>query len=168
MPSAHNAVPMPEAVERLRVAKAKEAPFLAAHHAVAAGRLMHTFQRARLAQRVTMSYDPARIGRVSGGPVQGELADSAADARQRLAMLARRLPHDCWSVLFDVCGSDRGLQDIEAAHGWPRRGAKLVLRVALEQLSTLYGLDAVGAGKDSSAQRAWLEERPPMFGDQAS
>lgn len=160
--------PLPQAVDRLLLARNEEAPFLAAHHGLAASRLMQTFERARLAQRVTMSYDPARIGGGSGRPVQGELADSAADARRRLADLAQRLPRDCWSVLFDVCGLDRGLQEIETAHGWPRRGAKLVLRVALEQLAAIYGLDAAGVGRDSGRQRGWLEERPPMFGNEAS
>lgn len=159
---------LPQAVERLLLSKGSEAPFLAAHHGVAASRLARNFERARLSQRVTMSYDPTRIGGGGGRPVQGELADSAADARRRLAQLARQLPGDCWAVLYDVCGFDRGLQEIEVSHGWPRRGAKLVLRVALEQLAAIHGLEAAGQGHDRGRQRAWLEHRPPMFGSDVS
>lgn len=159
---------LPLAIERLLQARAGETAFLDAHHGVAAARLTQTFARARLAQRVTMSYDGARIGRGGGRPVQGELTDSAADARRRLGELARRMPRDCWSVLFDVCGLDRGLQDVETSHGWPRRGAKLVLRVALDQLAALYGLEAAGQGRQSGAHRSWLDQRPPLFADETS
>jgi len=157
---------VPRAVERLLGAVGHEPAFLEAHHGQAASRLMRGFERARLAQRVTMSYDPARIGGPRGHSGQAELADSAADARKRLAELARSLPRDCWSVLFDVCGFDRGLQEVEAERAWPRRSAKLVLRVALDQLAALYGLDASGSGAEKGHQRGWLEARPKMFVDE--
>ena len=153
--------PLPEAVLRLG-SGGRDHDFLSPHHLEAAGRLVQLFERASLRQRVTMSYDPGRVGR-SGPSVQGDLADSAADARKRLALLARRLPADCWGVLTDVCLYDRGLQDIEQTRSWPRRSAKLVLRIALEQVAAALGLGEGGIGPDHAEMRAWLPERVPMF-----
>jgi hypothetical protein len=155
---------LPDAVVRLAATRRDSEPFLLPHHIEAARRLAHAFERARLRQRVTMSYDPTRTGgRSSGSPVQGALSAGAADARKQLADIAAVMPADCWAVLFDICGLDRGLQDVEQARDWPRRGGKLVLRIALSHLATHYGLDAEARGRDTQRQRHWLPERAPMF-----
>lgn len=149
----------------LRLAKGQQAqPFLLDHHLEAARRLAALFWKARLNQRVTMSYDPTRIGNKAGGAPQGDMALSVAEARGQLNRLALALPQDCWAVLSDVCGYQLGLQDIETQRQWPRRGAKLVLRIALEQLAERWGITAraIGAGQGVTA---WLPERPAMFAD---
>ena len=143
---------------------ANDGAFLAPHHLAAAERFDRLVRQAQVTQRVTMSYDPARIGGQSGRPMQGELADSAADARQKLGLLARQVPADCWGVLIDVCGFEKGLQQIETERRWPRRGAKLVLRIGLEQLAAIMGLDAGATGNERGVARHWLPERPAMFG----
>lgn len=155
---------LPDAVGRLAASRRDSAPFLRPHHIEAARRLAHTFERARLRQRVTMSYDPTRTGgRGGGSAVQGELSASAADARKQLADMAAMMPADCWAVLFDICGLDRGLQDVETERDWPRRGGKLVLRIALSHLAAHYGLDAEARGREAQRQRHWLPERVQMF-----
>lgn len=157
---------LPEAVARLAQGRAGEAAFLGAHHVEAARRLAACFERARLCQRVTMSYDPTRVssGGTRGG-LQAEMSASAAEARSRLAQLARQMPGECWTMLFDICGLDRGLQDIEGAYNWPRRGGKLVLRIALSHLAALYGLEGEARGREAARYRTWLEVRPPMFAE---
>jgi len=155
---------LPDAVGRLAAVRRDAVPFLLPHHIEAARRLANVFERARLRQRVTMSYDPTRTGgRSSGSPVQGELSASAADARKHLADMAALMPADCWAVLFDICGLDRGLQDVETERDWPRSGGKLVLRIALSHIAMHYGLDAEGRGREATRQRHWLPERAPMF-----
>jgi hypothetical protein len=137
--------------------------FLDDHHRESASRLSRLFERANLRQRVTMSYDPTRIGQAAGAG-QSDIADSAADARKRLARLAAAMPRDCWGVLVDACLYEKGLQQIESERRWPRRSAKLVLRIALDQAAALLGLNGKAVGPDRAGQRAWLPERPPMFG----
>lgn len=68
-------------------------------------------------------------------------------------------------MLTDICGFDKGLQLIEAERNWPRRSAKLVLRIGLEHLAMSLGLAPVAAGAESGLMRSWLPERPPMFAD---
>ncbi|MBJ7577758.1 hypothetical protein JHC09_07635 [Devosia sp. MC532] len=149
----------------LRLAKDSGAQvFLLDHHLEAARRLTALFWRARLNQRVTMSYDPTRIGNKAGGAPQGDMALSAAEARAQLNRLAQTLPKDCWAVLSDVCFYQLGLQDIETQRQWPRRGAKLVLRIALEHLAQRWGINARAVGEGQGVT-GWLPDRPAMFAD---
>lgn len=154
----------PDAVQRLAAARGGDA-FFGAHHVEASRRLMRLFGRARLNPRVTMSYDPTRTGSSRGQFVQADLSLDAAEARRLLALLARRLPGDCWGVLSDVCAFDKGLQEIEQERGWPRRSAKLVLRIGLDQLAALHGLAGIAEGRGDGELTGWLPERPPMFGN---
>lgn len=140
------------------------AAYLLAHHLAAADRLSGLIARARLIPRVTMSYDPARVGR-SGGNNVADVSDSAAEARQKVSRIAALMPSDCWGVVFDVCGLGKGLQDIEQERRWPRRSAKLVLRIGLEQLASQFGLLPHRADGQGAAMRTWLEARPTMFSD---
>lgn len=154
---------VPDAVLRLASGRGDQGAFLDAHHVAAAARLARLFDRARLRQRVTMSYDPARVGgRSQASAAQSEISASAAEARQRLGELAHTIPSECWSLLFDICGLDLGLQEAEASRNWPRRGGKLVLRIALSALAAQFGLMAHAEGR-ATGQRHWLPERPAMF-----
>jgi hypothetical protein len=139
--------------------------FLAPHHLAAAQRLEQLVRRAQLAPRVTMSYDPANVGgRARSGNGVETASDGAADARLRLSRIASALPADCWGVLFDVCGLGKGLQLIETERRWPRRSAKLVLRIGLDQLASQFGLSAQATGS-GTVTRHWLEERLPLISE---
>lgn len=150
---------LPEAVLRLTREGDR---YLQTHHLEASVRLLALFERAKLRQRVTMSYDPGRVGRskATGG---ADLNDFAADARTRLNRLAQSVPPDCWNVLADVCLYEKGLQDIETERRWPRRAAKLVLRIALDQVAAEFGLTEVATGPASGSERHWRPERAAMF-----
>lgn len=152
---------VPDAIARLAGGNPSEA-FLAPHHLEAASRVTRLFERAHLRQRVTMSYDPARIGRSRGG-AQGDLSDTSVDARKKLSVVAKAMSPDCWGVLSDVCLFDKGLQVIEVERCWPRRSAKLVLRIGLDQVASQMGLGELAVGQGGAASRSWLPERLPMF-----
>ena len=140
-------------------------PFLAPHQVEAGERIRRLADRAHLQPRVTMSYDPAHTAAGNGGGAASEVTDMAADARRQLSALTRVLPADCAGVVLDVCGLLKGLQTVETERGWPRRSAKLVLRIGLEQLAQHFGLAAVAVGKPSPRRRAWRDEgaRPTVF-----
>lgn len=145
----------------------RDAAFLAPHHLAAANRLERLIQRAQLVPRVTMSYDPARVGgRRGAGNDMLSVTEAAAAARQKLNTLAANLPADCWGVLFDVCGLGKGLQLVETERRWPRRSAKLVLRIGLDQLAAQFGLSPHAAGTAGGATRNWLEARLPLIADE--
>lgn len=140
-------------------------PFLERHHLAAALRLEQLVQRACLSPRLTMSYDPSSVTGRGGGNIAAEISDTAASARGRINALAGALPRDCWDVVFDVCGLGLGLQDIEARRQWPRRSAKLVLRIGLDQLAREFGLAPHVAGAQGSRIDGWSEQRLPLIAD---
>lgn len=149
---------------RLAAAGPDGEAFLRPHQVEAGERLRRLVERAQLHPRVTMSYSAAHTA--SSGPGQAvELGDLSADARRKLAELYRQLPRDCADVLLDVCGFGKGLQQVETDRNWPRRSAKLVLRIGLDRLAELYGLTETATGAEVSRRRAWMDgARVAMFG----
>jgi hypothetical protein len=141
-----------------------ESAFLDVHHLEAAERLLTLFERSRLHARTTMNYGP-RIDQGHGGHMH-DVGDMALDARRQLAEIYSALPRDCADVVIDVCGYEKGLQDIERERGWPRRSAKLVLRIGLDALAARFGLSSSATGRQVGATRSWLGEgaRPAEFG----
>ncbi len=144
---------------------AGEVAFLERHHVEAGERIRRLVERAQLQPRLTMAYSASRT---AGNRPQAatDISDLAADARKALADLHRLLPRDCAGVVLDVCGLLKGLQEVERDRGWPRRSAKLVLRIGLEQLAQHYGLGPFAIGRSSRKPRIWQDEgaRPDKFG----
>jgi Domain of unknown function (DUF6456) len=93
------------------------------------------------------------------------MSDLTADARKTLGEIARLLPRDCAGAVLDVCGLLKGLQTVEAERGWPRRSAKLVLRIGLDQLAGYFGLSSEATGPASQRDHVWLPDnaRPDRF-----
>lgn len=149
---------------RLAQGAGGEPAFLDRHHVEAGERVRRLAERARLNPRMTMSYSAAHVA--GGGPGHAtEIGDLAADARRALNALWRVLPADCAGVVMDVCVMEKGLQQVEQDRHWPRRSAKLVLRIGLEQLAGHFELAPVAAGPERGRQRAWMDgERMAMFG----
>ena len=137
-------------------------PFLAPHQVAAGERVRKLCERARLQPRVTMSYSAAHTAGGKGASQAQDITDMAAEARRQLAGLHRALPDDCAGVVLDVCGLLKGLQQVETERRWPRRSAKLVLRIGLEQAARHFGLAAVAVGKGARS-RMW-GERPEVVG----
>lgn len=124
-------------------------------------RLRRMWQRAGIAPRLTMHYSPDHMP--GSGSGQAEVGDMAADARRRFNALLADLPPDCARVVFDIAAELRGLQQIEAEAGWPRRSAKLVLRIGLEQVARQLGLSDRAEGPERGRLRAELQgERVAM------
>lgn len=139
--------------------------FLERHHVEAGERIRRLVERAQLQPRLTMAYSASRT---AGNRQQAatDVSDLAADARRSLAKIHRLLPRDCAGVVLDVCGLLKGLQEVERDRGWPRRSAKLVLRIGLEQLAQHYGLGPFAVGRANGKPSTWLDDgaRPDKFG----
>ena len=133
---------------------AGKTPFLERHQVEAC-------ERAQMQPRVTISYSGAHTAGGKGASRAAEISDLAADARKQLAALHAALPADCAGVVLDVCGLLKGLQQVESERGWPRRRAKLVLRIGLEQAAGFFGLTGVTAGR---AQPRMWGARPTVVG----
>jgi hypothetical protein len=146
-----------------RLAAGAEA-FLSPHHVAAGERVRKLVERAQLQPRLTMTYSATRTAG-DHPQVAGDISDLAVDARRALGELHRVLPRDCAGVVMDVCGLLKGLQEVERERNWPRRSAKLVLRIGLEQLAQHYGLGPFAVGRDTRRPHRWLADGavPTLF-----
>ena len=150
---------------RLATAGPDGEPFLRPHQVEAGERLRRMVERAQLQPRLTMSYSGAHTAGGRGASRAAEIGDMAAEARKALAELYRQLPRDCAEVVLDVCGFSKGLQQVEIERGWPRRSAKLVLRIGLDRLAEIHGLTETATGAEVRRRRVWMDgARVAMFG----
>ena len=149
-----------------RPARGESQAFLDRAQLEAGERIRRLADRARLQPRLTMSYSATHTVNAKLGVGAGEISDLAADARRQLQDIVRLLPPDCAGVVLDVCGFSKGLRLVEAERGWPRRSAKLVLRIGLDQVARHLGLSAAAQGPQRGRQRGWMGEdaRPSVFG----
>lgn len=142
-------------------------PYLSDHHIEAAGRVARWFERACLRQKVTMVYEPVQTGGKNTGPRdRNALGDMAIDARKALNRIYEVLPRECAETVIDVCGFEKSLQKVEQERQWPRRSAKLVLRIGLEKLAADLGLAPAATGIARKGLSSWIGEgaRPTGFG----
>jgi len=125
-------------------------------------RLRRDFTIAQLTPRLGVDLSsPMVLGR-RGLKTGAPLSDSvlAAKARFRAAMAA--MGPGLSDLLFDVCCHLIGLEDVERAHEWPRRSAKVVLDIALNRLALHYGLRM--RARAHARTRSWRAEQPTEAG----
>ena len=133
--------------------------FLSAHHLAAARHVAELVRHAQMLPRVTMSYDPARIRSPgSGGTLPFNPAESAGDASRKLQDCLGSLPPECAGVVLDVCGFHKGLQQVEFERQWPRRSAKLILRVGLGLVADHFGLSCETTPRSGARSRSWKDQ----------
>jgi hypothetical protein len=136
-------------------APGKSGAFLEPHQLDAGKRIERLFEQAQMQPRLTARYDPTRTARETGRG-GSDMSDFAADSRAKLSRVIGALPPDCAGVVLDVCGFNKGLQTIEIERGWPRRSAKLVLRIGLEQAARQFGLAPMASGPREGRVSAWV------------
>lgn len=138
-----------ETIVRLsRKSKGEEQAFLAAHHVTVANRVAALIEKSQLRQSVTQNLSVLRRPGKSLGGGAVDLSDMAIDCRKHLDQLVQQLPRDCAGVVVDVCGFDKGLQQVEFERKWPRRSAKLILRMGLDHAAEYWKIGAVAKGPD--------------------
>lgn len=95
------------------------------------------YERAQLAPRVTMRWDPVQIKQSAGGseltPGERQLA-----AKQRFDGALARAGNDLADVLWRVVCAGETVQAAEKALQWPARSGKLVLKIALDRVAEYY------------------------------
>lgn len=129
-------------------------PFLSAAEVDAGERFRRDFTQAGLSPRLgaQLAAPVARGG--AGAPT--DYSDIVVAARRRLARATDAVGPDFASLLLDICGFLKGLEQAERERQWPLRTAKVVLKLALGALARAYGLDETAQGPARSRGiRAW-------------
>jgi hypothetical protein len=120
------------------------APLISTRELLAGERLRADFHTGRYIGRVTSDWSAPPRGSTARGPSDAQLAptERAVAARARVAAALAHVGAGLDRVVSAVCLEGRGLDDVERGYGWPRRSAKIVLRIALGRLADHYGLPA--------------------------
>ncbi|SHE63136.1 hypothetical protein SAMN02745157_0593 [Kaistia soli DSM 19436] len=137
----------------LRTRKGRDGQPLIDDAAFAAGeRLRADFTRGQMMPGITASWSPTSgASRGRGGGQMGGMADvteAGLAARMRVERALRAVGPELSGVVLDFCCFLKGIDQIEGERGWPKRSAKLVLRLALDALARHYGYDTVASGSD--------------------
>ncbi len=120
-------------------------PYLSREEVMAGERLRRDYESGMLGAKVTASWDPALTcssGRRTEGVAKDglNLSERALAARERVHAALTHVGPGLDEILLEVCCLSRGLEAAERRLGWPRRSARLVLRMALSRLAEHYGL----------------------------
>ncbi len=120
-------------------------PYLSREEVMAGERLRRDYETGLLGAKVTASWDPAMTcssGRRRGGAGNDglNLSERALAARERVHAALAHVGPGLDEILLEVCCLSRGLEAAERRLGWPRRSARLVLRMALSRLAEHYGM----------------------------
>lgn len=118
-------------------------------------RLRDEFERALRMRATTVDWDRfGGAGRASGSSGDG-FSEIGAAARARLDAAFRAAGAGLAEILLLVCCREMGLSEAEAQLGWPKRSAKIVLKIALGRLAIHYGL---ARAPMVAPFRAWIDE----------
>ncbi|HEY0302354.1 MAG TPA: DUF6456 domain-containing protein [Rhizomicrobium sp.] len=117
-------------------------------------KLRADFTIAGLSPRLGIDYAAPLETRSRGKRAGRLLTDSVLAAKQRFTQAMRAVGPGLSDLLFDVCCHWRGLEEAEAAKGWPGRSGRVVLGIALDRLAEHYGMKLRGGAK----LRGWTME----------
>ncbi len=140
----------------LRARKGRDGQPLIDDAAFAAGeKLRSDFTRGQMMPGISANWSAAGgAGRGSGGAGGiAELTDAALGARLRVERALAALGPELSGVVIDFCCFLKGIDQIEGERAWPKRSAKLVLRLGLAALARHYGLGNEARGPERSATR---------------
>ena len=120
-------------------------------------KLRRDFTLAQLTPRMGVNWEAPVVSgaRGAGGD---SISDIALAARQRLNRALAAAGPELSDLLFDVCCHLQVLEACEAARGWARRSARVVLGIALDRLAAHYGMAVVNHRR---TLRAWAMDAAP-------
>jgi hypothetical protein len=107
-----------------------------------AGEQLRTdWELAQLSPSVTMRWDASPLARGrSASPEQLSGSERQAAARARFDAAVAAAGPGLADILWRVVCAGEGMRDAETALGWPARGGKLVLALALDRVGDFYRL----------------------------
>ncbi len=119
-----------------------DTPFLSRAEFAAAERLRDDYARSSLAQKLCANWDAPARGSAASSPRNAVLdaADSALAAKDRFMDALNALGPGLDDIVFCLCIRESRIEGLEKARKWPKRTAKVVLKLALERLARHYGL----------------------------
>jgi hypothetical protein len=134
--------PMPVNTAESPLARLKHRGLIDGVQFAAGEKLRRDFTLGQLTPRMGVNWE-ALVVSGSRGAGSDSISDIAMAARQRFNKALGAAGPALSDLLFDVCCHLASLEQVEDARGWARRSARVVLKIALDRLTTHYGFDAV-------------------------
>ena len=133
-------------------------PYLEPHHVAAGEKLRQDYETACMQPKITASWNAALVAsdraRLKSGPRDPyPFTDVVLMARERVHRALEAIGPELADVVLAVCCLGHGIEAAEKALAWPRRSARLVLRIALERLAAHYGI----APAQADARPRWQQ-----------
>ncbi len=121
---------------------ADRVPFLSAAEFAAAEKLRDDYTRSSLAQKLCVDWGAPIQGSCAQGPRNAVLdaADGAIAAKDRFMQALQCLGPGLDDLVFCLCIREINLEAIEKTRRWPKRTAKIILKISLDRLAKHYGL----------------------------
>jgi hypothetical protein len=138
-------------------------PLLSPLELQAGEQLRRDITQAQILPTLTSRWDamPRQLG---ARPSREHVSDLVLAASQRVSHAMRAVGPEFSGILMDVCGFLKGLEQIERERCWPRRTARIVLKMGLTSLARHYGLSATALGHARSKSRHWgAQDYKPMI-----
>jgi Domain of unknown function (DUF6456) len=133
------------------------APWIGPAAHLAGERLRADLTFAGILPKVTMDWSRGAPSGKGPGAAGLNPTEAALAARQRVEKALAAVGPDFSGLLIDVCGFDKGLEQLESERIWPVRSAKVVVRLALAALARHYGYCDAATGRGGHGARSWAE-----------
>ncbi|GEM_PF-3261025 len=135
-------------------------PYLEPHHVAAGERLRQQYEIACRQPGITANWDAALSasdrGRLRGAPRDPfPFTERVMLAREQVQQALEAIGADLADVVLAVCCLEQGIEAAERTLNWPRRSARLVLRIALERLAAHYGLQPARPAAQQEGNHRW-------------
>jgi hypothetical protein len=118
-------------------------PLISPHQYDAGERLRADYWFAHLSPRVTSNWSalaPSDRSHRAAPTNAAHFRDEVIAAKERVMRALMAVGPEVAGVLVDICCELKGLEEAEKENGWPQRGGKVVLQIALTRLARHYGL----------------------------
>lgn len=124
-------------------------------------RLRAEFTRAHASPRMGADWS-SPIGAARGGGISAlTFSEASMAAKQRLRRALEAAGPEFSGILLDICCFLKGVEEVEAARGWPARSGKVILQLALDRLARHYGLQTELNGLSRAETRVWVAPQEP-------
>ena len=120
-------------------------PLIEPYQLASGERLRAAFEKSLMAPQITQDW--ARLTSSQSNHNKNcapdlTVSEAALLAKQTFFAALDAVGPELASILVDVCCEQRGLEEAEKRHGWPKRSGKIILSMALTRLARHYGLFA--------------------------
>jgi hypothetical protein len=117
----------------------KGRPYLSADEVEAGDMFSRDYSSAYGSNIGTQSYSGMSVSRDRAHNCAEDISIHMLDRQKRSRAALQHVGPGLDQTLIALCGREWGLERLEAEQGWPKRSAKIILKLALARLSAFYG-----------------------------